>query len=125
MVIVTVIATLAAVARLAASETITAHLSSRDVEAIRITVRTATREPLLKVDPILVEQPIRGSIPVRRRVGHPDAHGDVHFKWITLYERTDQVNVLTGTPRAVSGGSYVLQKVGPRWKIVLRDVWLQ
>jgi hypothetical protein len=121
----TVIAALVAVAPLAASETITAHLSPRDVEAIRTAVRAATREPLLQVAPVLSHKPIRGCIPVKRFVGRPDMHGDVRFKWVTLYERTDQVSVLTGTPRAVSGGSYTLQKTGARWKIVSRDLWLQ
>lgn len=121
----TVIAALVVVAPLAASDVVRARVLQRDVEAIRAMIRTATREPLLFVDPIFVPKPVPGSIPVQRLSGRPDARGKVRFKRITLYERTDQVSVLTGTFSAGSGGSYVLQKVGPRWKILSRGIWME
>jgi hypothetical protein len=121
----TVIAALLAVAPAAASDIVRARVSQRDVEAIRATMRTATREPLLFVDPIYVPQPVPGSIPVPRLSGRPDARGKVRFRRITLYERTDQVSVMTGTLSAGSGGSYVLQKVGARWKILSRGIWME
>ena len=119
-----VIATLAAITSLSAAESIRVHVSLRDLEAVRGTVRAATREPVLYIDSIIEPKPVAGSIPVQRLVSHPRGDGDVRFKSVTLYERTDQVSVLTGTKRAVSGGSFLLQKFGSRWKIVSHGTWL-
>ena len=123
--VVSIIAALVAVTPLIASESVRVHVSPRDVEAIRATVRAATRESVLWIDPIFVPQSGPGAIPVTRLVSHPRSDGDVRFKRVTLYERTDQVSVLTGALSAGSGGSYVLQKRGSRWKIIKRGLWME
>jgi hypothetical protein len=123
--VATVVAALMAVTPLAASEKVTAPVSQRDLAAIREAVRRATREPLLYIDAIETAQPIRGSIPVRRFVHRPRDNGDVRFRRVKLFQRTDRVSVLTGVQRATSGGSYLLQKSGGRWKIISRGSWIQ
>jgi hypothetical protein len=119
-----VIATVAALTSLSAAEGIRVHVSPRDLEAIRATVGAASREPVLYIDAVIEPKRVAGSIPVQRFVSRPRGNGDVRFESVTLYERTDQVTVLTGTKRAVSGGSFLLRKSGSRWKIVSHGTWL-
>lgn len=96
------------------------HISRRDREGIRIVIRAATREPILWFTPIYDSHPAPGSIPAKmwRDDGR---NGKVHLTPITQYERTDKVLVMTGFDKNLTGGSYTVEKIGDRWKIIFKS----
>ena len=94
------------------SQIVEARISRRDVEQIRTVLRKHTREPVRHITPNISAKRFPRSLPYRQPGGP------------LLYERTDRVEVWTGTPGATSGGAYELQKFGSRWKVVWKSIWV-
>jgi hypothetical protein len=100
------------------------HISQRDRDEIRAVIRAATREPILRITAVYDDRPVAGSIP--RKAWRDDGrNGKVKLTPIVEYERTDKVSVQTGSEANLTGGSYGVQKLGGKWKIVgKRSFWI-
>ena len=94
------------------SQIVEARISRRDVAQIRTVLRKHTPEPVMDITPNISAKRFPGSLPCQQRGGP------------LLYERTDRVQVRTGTPSAARGGAYELQKFGSRWKVVWKSIWV-
>jgi hypothetical protein len=93
------------------------HISQHDRADIRAVIHAATREPILRMSPFYDSHPVAGSIPVK--MWRDDRKGRVeHLTPIVQYERTDKVCVSTGSDANLTGGSYVVQRLDGKWKIV-------
>ena len=93
------------------------HISQRDRADIRAVIHAATPEPILRMSPFYDSHPVAGSIPVK--MWRDDRKGrQEHLTPIVQYERTDKVCVSTGSDANLTGGSYVVQKLDGKWKIV-------
>jgi hypothetical protein len=107
---------------LAASEASTkaqdVHISRRDHDEIRAVIHAATREPILRLSPVYDSHRVAGSIPVKMWRTDGFKNGKLQTTPIIQYERTDKVSVQTGSDANLSGGSYEVQKLGGKWKIV-------
>jgi len=100
---------------------VTAHISQQDVRQISAIIRAVTPEPILSIDPVYERQRIPGSIPRETvELGLPKG-GQIQTKPIVMYERTDRVGIQTGSQRNLTGGSYIVQRVGNTWKILSKS----
>ena len=100
---------------------VTAHISQQDVRQISAIIRAATPEPILSIDPVYERQRIPGSIPREIvELGLPKG-GRVQTKPMVMYERTDRVGIQTGSQRNLTGGSFIVQRVGNTWKILSKS----
>jgi hypothetical protein len=108
----------------AASPSVTAHVSQQDVREVTAVIGTATQEPILAISPVYKRQPVRGSIAVKEVELGSFKDGKVQTKPIVMYERTDRVAVRTGSEQNLTGSSYVVQRIGTKWKILSKGSWI-
>jgi hypothetical protein len=94
------------------------HISQRDRIEIRAVIHAATQEPILRFSPVWESHLVAGSIPVKMWQSNGFKNGKVQTIPIVAYERTDKVSVQTGSDANLTGGSFGVQKVGGKWKIV-------
>jgi hypothetical protein len=93
------------------------HISQRDRTDIRAVIHAATQESILRMSPFYDSYPVAGSIPVK--MWRDDRKGrKEHLTPIVQYERTDKVCVETNSDASLTGGSYVVQKLDGKWKVV-------
>jgi hypothetical protein len=94
------------------------HVSQSDRVEIVAVIHAATPEPILRFSPVWESHPVAGSIPVKMWQSKGFKNGKVQTIPIVSYERTDKVSVQTGSDANLTGGSFGVQKVGGKWKIV-------
>jgi hypothetical protein len=99
------------------------HISSHDEAQIRTAIRTVTREPILEMVAICENHPVPKSIPETGIEGRIE-HGKVVQRSKVFYIRTDRVTVSTGSERNLTGGAYLVKRVGTTWKVVDKSFWI-
>ena len=107
-----------------ASPSVTAHVSQQDVREVAAVIGAATQEPILAISPVYERQSVRGSIAVKEVELGPFKDRKIQTKLIVMYERTDRVAVRTGSEQNLTGSSYVVQRIGTKWKILSRGSWI-
>ncbi len=75
------------------------------------------------MSPIYESHAASNSIP-RKTVEVRLEHGKVTNIPIIVYERTDRVSVRTGSDANLTGGSYIVQRVGHAWKVIDKGSWI-
>lgn len=106
-----------------AAPEISARVSKPDIAEISSIVRAATREPLLSIDPVYESKPVAHAIR-RSTVEARIERGKVVNIPVFTYERTDRVSVTTGDRRNLTGGGFLLQRAGTKWRIVREGGWI-
>ncbi len=98
-----------------------------DVRDITAAVRQVTRQPILWMYPTSTDKPVPGAISYKTvRLGPYDQRTKrIRKTPIIRYRRTDEVSVLTGSNRNVTGPAYTLQKIGGAWQVVDKGEWIR
>jgi hypothetical protein len=100
------------------------HLSLHDRIGIRTAVRAITSAPVLDITPIIEQHPVAGAIPVKEYLAGPIRNHKITNTPIIAYERTDRVDVRTGSDATLTGKSYIVQKGPGGWKVISRGGWI-